>query len=147
MITTLLLSSLALADAPPPPPVVGGAATSDFAAVGALVAVDSRGDIVGSFCSGTLISGQMVLTAAHCIDGLLVIQAMGYPAFEFVVGTDVHSSAGTWERLPLAEWFQHPAWDPSGYENDMALVRLPTAQLPTAPVKLSLFMSSTRSSM
>jgi secreted trypsin-like serine protease len=124
MITTLLLASLALADTPPPPPVVGGAATSDFAAVGALVALDSRGDIAGSFCSGTLIGRQMVLTAAHCIDGLLEIQAMGYRDFEFVIGTDVHTSAGAWERIALSEWFQHPQWDPTGYENDLAMVRL-----------------------
>ena len=96
MLFALTLSGFAFADAPPPPPIVGGSATAEYAAVGALVAVDSRGDIAGSFCSGTLIDDAMVLTAAHCVDGLLEIQAMGYRDFEFVIGTDVFSASGTW---------------------------------------------------
>lgn len=126
MIPTLLLVGLALADAPPPPPIVGGSVTADHAAVGALVAVNTDGSIAGSFCSGTLIDREMVLTAAHCIDGLEDIVAMGYRDFEFVIGYDVHTSQGTWERIPLSEWFQHPQWDPAGYENDLALVALAT---------------------
>jgi len=66
----------------------------------------------------------MVLTAAHCIDGMHEIEAMGYRDFEFVIGYDIHTNEGTWERLPLTTWFQHPDWDPATVQADVALVRL-----------------------
>ena len=90
-------------EGPLPPPIVGGDTTSDFEPVGALVVLDRRGDILASFCSGTLIDDSTVLTAAHCVDALDDIAALGLTEFEFVIGTNVYTPSGAWERLAITE--------------------------------------------
>jgi len=124
-------------DAPEPPPIVGGDTTSDFEAVGAIVVLDRRGDILASFCSGTLIDDATVLTAAHCVDTLFEAMFMGWTDFEFVIGTSIHTPAGAWERLAITAAISHPDWDPSEDSNDIALLALESPSEVATPALLS----------
>ena len=60
--------------------IVGGVSESRFPGVGALLV---EGDW---FCSGTAIGKRVVLTAAHCLDGLSAEDGL-----EFFIGTDANS--------------------------------------------------------
>jgi hypothetical protein len=124
-------------DGPLPAPIVGGDTTSDFEAVGAIVVLDRRGDILASFCSGTLIDDSTVLTAAHCVDTLFEAVVMGWTDFEFVIGTSIHTPSGAWERLAITAALSHPDWDPSEDINDIALLRLEGPSDVATPALLS----------
>ncbi len=123
-IFALLLTQLSFADAPPPPPIVEGSETSGFAAVGALVMLDSDGEIAGSFCTATLINKRVVITAAHCVDGMFELEEMGYLGIDFVVGTSVWSGAGIAEQSAVIGYVQHPDGNRQTLLADVALLEL-----------------------
>jgi hypothetical protein len=59
------------------PRIIDGTPTTDFPAVAKLMIIDPGGE---SLCTGTLVSGSVILTAAHCVaDGATAIRAFLRP--------------------------------------------------------------------
>lgn len=90
----LLMISTAIAQ---PPPIVNGASTGEWPAVGALLVC---GDSCSVLCTGTLITPQHVLTAAHCADS-----AQRSNTIEFVLGEDITAPQS---RTVVKSWQVHP---------------------------------------
>jgi secreted trypsin-like serine protease len=97
--------------------IVGGELTSAWPGVGVVAALDVSGKTIGT-CTGTLLDGTHVLTAAHCVAP--VIEA---DAFMFEVGPDL---AEPMVQIPVAEVEYHPGWS-GGLEHDLAILTLGTA--------------------
>ncbi len=100
--------------------VINGTTTSGYPAV---VMLRSRS---AGFCTGTLISPSVVLTAAHCIDG-------GAPAF---VGFGVN---GSQNLVSVSRAVQHPRWNRNNLSagNDIAVLVLASQVSGVTPIPVS----------
>ena len=108
----------------PPPPLVGGHPTEEYAAVGVLTATVDEERV--PFCSCSLVSPQVVLTAAHCLEVIAEAEDMGLPV-EVVFGDRLQGGDPLLAAVHPVQTFAHPNWDPDTLAHDLALVILDEA--------------------
>jgi Trypsin len=101
------------------PIYLGGPATSDEATV----AMTRSGQ---SFCSGTLITPTVVVTAAHCLPPNI---SGAYTDIAVFFGSKV----GSGDYVPVVGGWTHPSWNDDALYFDVGLVRL-AKTAPVAPI-------------
>ena len=120
---------LGLALAQQAPPVVNGSTTWDYPAVGALIAC---GNSCFSFCSGTYVQDQWVVTAAHCISPLQSYAGSGYTVW-FGVGPRLGELE---EYAEITDWDIHPQYNSSSLAHDIGVAKL-AENLTVAPIPVN----------
>jgi|GEM_PF-6634428 len=139
VLSAALLVPFALASAPAEatvaPRVVGGQPAPDVAPAAALR--DGEGRLV---CSGVVVGPRALLTAAHCLPPRSAPSAAAASHDEEELGPrDVcfgpHVDACA-QVVRVTGWTLHPAWDPTTFDGDLAVVSL-ADDAPTTAVALS----------
>ncbi len=104
-------------------PVVGGepAPPGNDDVVG-LAFYDESSQLVDTFCTGSVIQDDWILTAAHCIDQSNGFAGAGLQRVA-VWGDDIRAEGPT-ELIPWAEALVSPTYDEASFTGDIGLVRL-----------------------
>jgi len=93
--------------------------------VGAILIVHLDGS-VGEFCSGTLVSARVFLTAGHCTDALT---AAAFPASRLRISFAPNVFADGAVRLAVSGYHNHPDynWGPTSNPHDLGVIILENA--------------------
>lgn len=105
-------------------PLIGGEIDVADPAVVALTRGGSS-----SFCTGTLVSPSVVLTAAHCVD-----MAGADPDVVAFFGSD---TTGEGKRIGVIAKTQHPMWTGNVGSHDVGMMLLTFPQDPTLPMPMN----------
>ncbi|MBM4371414.1 MAG: trypsin-like serine protease [Deltaproteobacteria bacterium] len=121
--------------------IVNGQAESGWPAVGALTVVYPGYGYGGSFCTGTLVAPQWVLTAGHCLD-----EHEDFPlspqTVRFYVGSNANPGPSGWPAsgtIHAVDYFLlHPGYDPDVLgDDDIGLVHLAAPVTGLTPVSIN----------
>jgi hypothetical protein len=107
--------------------IVNGETTEDFQSIGTLTRNFSGGNS-GTYCSGTLVAPQWVLTAGHCLDKPNGQEALPL-TLTFYLGSKLTLPATAADPGPEGHHFAdarilHPDYNPLFFFNDVALLHL-----------------------
>ena len=75
-----------------------------------------------AMCGGTLVSSVWVLTSAHCVDGGVTAASL-----KLVIGANQLSNEAPGDVRSVTAIHIHPSWNPTTFDNDVALLRLNAA--------------------
>jgi secreted trypsin-like serine protease len=110
--------------------ILGGAvaAPGQFPWIVSMIDAKAERAIDGAYCGGTVIAPRVVLTAAHCVQGVRPRE------MDVVIGRTRLSQDDVGERIPVVKIVDHPAYDAVTVRNDAALLQLerPTTAPPLA---------------